>query len=358
MPAVESGANPKPTPPAVPQVGSGAEPNATPAPRRFALVGGTVVGVGRRDITVQGANIEAVGQAEAAIERIDVSGSYLAPAFIDAHVHLTYFRAAEALLSRGVAAAVDLAAPLDSLTLSVAPLTLLQSGPMVTAIGGYPTASWGSAGYGLEVASREAAEAAVDQLFKAGAAIIKVPFTGEPTLSDEIASAVVARAHAHELKVVAHALSSAEAERAANAGVDLFAHTPTGALTETTLAAFSSRAVVSTLAAFGGSAQTVANLKALRARGTTVLYGTDLGNTRDAGIQASEIELLELSGLDGSAILEAGTSAPARYFGLSSLGELAVGKRAAILVLAEDPQAEPKTLAAPRAVYIDGQIRR
>ena len=47
-------------------------------------------------------------------------------------------------------------------------------------------------------------------------------------------------------------------------------------------------AVVSTLAAFGGSPAAVDNLRRLHAAGATVLYGTDLGNTRDAGPSAEE----------------------------------------------------------------------
>ena len=99
------------------------------------------------------------------------------------------------------------------------------------------------------------------------------------------------------------------------------------------------------------------NLRALRARGATVLYGTDLGNTRDAGIQAAELSLLEQAGLSGGAILEAGTQAPARYFGFSGLGELRVGKRASILVLAADPLTTPQTLVTPLSVYIDGRLQ-
>ena len=326
----------------------------TPGATHFALVGGTVVGIGSADVTILGAEIEAVGTAEPGIERVDVNGRFLVPAFIDSHVHLAYYSVAAELVSRGVIAAVDLAAPIETLGVPSAPLTLLPSGPMLTAVGGYPVTSWGAGGYGLEIATPEQAEAAVDRLFEAGAAVIKMPFTGEPTLDDATAKAVADRAHAHGLKVFAHALGAADAARAATAGVDVFAHTPTETLDAPTVAAFASRAVVSTLATFGG-AQSLANFGALRAAGATVLYGTDLGNSRDAGIQLAEIEQLLQAGLDGAAILEAGTRAPARYFGLGELGEIAVGKRACLLVLEQDPLADPRTLARPLIVYVDGQ---
>ncbi len=328
-----------------------------PSARHFALVGGTVVGVGRVDVTIRDAQVEAVGAAAEGVERVDVSGRFLAPAFIDSHVHLSYYPVGAQLLARGVVAAVDLAAPLDAFSVDVQPLTLLASGPMLTAVSGYPTQSWGSDGYGLEVASAAEAEAAVDALVKDGAALIKTPFTSAPTLADDVVAALVARTHEHGLKVFAHALAASDAQRAAAAGVDVLAHTPVEVLDAATIQAFSGRAVISTLSAFGGSAVTVQNLRDLRAAGARVLYGTDLGNSRDAGIQAAEILLLQQAGLDGAAILASGTSVPAEYLGLQGLGAIAPGKRAALLVLAQDPLENPETLAEPVQVYVDGRAQ-
>ena len=49
------------------------------------------------------------------------------------------------------------------------------------------------------------------------------------------------------------------------------------------------------------------------AAGATVLYGTDFGNTSHLGVDPAEIAALQAAGLDGAAILAAGTSAPAGY---------------------------------------------
>jgi imidazolonepropionase-like amidohydrolase len=92
----------------------------------------------------------------------------------------------------------------------------------------------------------------------------------------------------------------------------------------------------------------------LNERGATVLYGTDFGNTRAAGIQAAELEALQLAGLDGAAIIAMGTTEPARFWGFSELGSLSVGARASFLVLDANPAEDPLTLSRPRAVYIDG----
>jgi imidazolonepropionase-like amidohydrolase len=135
------------------------------------------------------------------------------------------------------------------------------------------------------------------------------------------------------------------------------AHTPVEPLTEYTLASWSDRVIVSTLSAFGGSSGAVANLRTLHARGATVLYGTDLGNTRQTGVQRREIELLMEAGLDGRAIIESGTSAPAAYWGVGELGALAPGKEASLMVLAENPYQNPLTLASPVAVLIRGEWR-
>ena len=57
-------------------------------------------------------------------------------------------------------------------------LTVLASGPMVTAIDGYPTQSWGRDGYGLEVTGIQEAIEAVQYLHGLGAKVIKLPING------------------------------------------------------------------------------------------------------------------------------------------------------------------------------------
>ena len=115
--------------------------------------------------------------------------------------------------------------------------------------------------------------------------------------------------------------------------------------------------MITTLAAFGGGSATVANLAALRARGTIVLYGTDFGNRRTAGIDAAELALMSAAGMDGAAILAAGTQVPAEYWGFSELGRIAPGKAADLLVLDADPLVDPLTLARPLAVVYRGGFR-
>lgn len=335
----------------------GSDTAGQPAGEGWVLAGGTVVGLGLADVEIRDGRIAAVGAVDPALPTVDVSGHWLAPAFIDSHVHLVYLPQPVEMAQGGIAAVVDLAAPLSVFDADWAPLQSVRSGPMVTAQGGYPTTGWGANGYGWECADADQAVVAVEELHGFGAGVIKLPVTGGSQLDDDALAAAAARAHALGLPVASHALGDSEVQRAAAAGVDVLAHTPTGALGSDALAAWSDRAVISTLRAFGSGSTAVSNLQALHEAGATVLYGTDFGNSRTAGIDGAELAVLQEAGLDGAAILAAGTSAPAAFWGLDSLGSVDVGKAASLLVLSADPLVDPLILATPAAVYLDG-LRR
>lgn len=343
------------------------DPSA-PVPRGpalpFVLRGGTVLGPGgaiAADVEVRAGVIVRVGEGASPSTRVvDVAGRWIVPAFIDSHVHLAYLPEGEALADNGIAGAVDMAAPESFLASPHAPLRVLASGPMITAVGGYPTQGWGRNGYGLECTDAAAAVAGVDRLVAAGAKLVKLPVTGDgqDQLTDDVLAAVVAEAHRLGVKVASHALGDEDAARAAAAGVDVLAHTPTEALSTSTITAWAGRTVVSTLAAFGDASTSRANLAALSAGGAQVLYGTDFGNAREAGINADELRGLTGAGFDGGALLAAGTWDAAAYWGFDDLGTVATGKAASFLVLDADPRVDPSTLSTPRAVYIDGRARK
>ncbi len=307
------------------------------------------------DVLVVDGLITAIGPDLAGEGAVRGEGLFLAPAFIDSHVHLAYLPQSAELAAGGVAAAIDLAAPLDFLAQEHGALRVLASGPMITAEGGYPTRSWGAAGYGLECADAAQAAEAVQSLHAQGARLLKLPVTSAPVLSEEALRAAVEAAHGLGLPVLSHALSDSEAALARAVGVDLLAHTPTEPLSEPTLSAWAEGAVVSTLRAFGGSADTVENLRALRAAGATVLYGTDFGNTRTPGIDLAELELLVQAGLSPAEVLAAGTSVPASTWGLSELGAVEVGKAASFLLLREDPRRQVEAWASVEGVWIGGE---
>jgi hypothetical protein len=302
----------------------------------------------------QAVRVELAGERIAALApaagAAPAAGVHLWPPIVDSHVHLTYWPVADRVAASGIAAAVDLAAPEVR---SSAALRVIASGPMLTRPGGYPLESWGSDGYGIGCADAAAVTAAVDQLAAQKAGVIKLALD-EAGLDPALIPAAVAAAHARGLRVAVHAMSDRSARLAADAGADLLAHTPAEPLAPGTIAAWRGRAVISTLAAFGGGPAAVANLRALRAAGATVLYGTDLGNLRDAGPSAAELALLRAAGLDDAAITDAMTTAPARYWKLP-FGALAAGDEASLLVLDRDPRIDATALLSPRAVWLRGR---
>jgi imidazolonepropionase-like amidohydrolase len=315
------------------------------------------------ELVIAGGRIVA-GPAPSGAEVVELTGKVLVPAFIDSHVHLAYQPSAEAALpAGGVVAVVDLAAPVAFLGRvkggALGPLHVIAGGPMLTgAPDGYPLASWGKDGYGLACGDPRCATGAVGELVDHGARVIKVAVGKPPVLDDRALLALVEAAHARKVRVAAHALRRLDADRAAAAGADLLAHTPVEALPPESIAAWRGRAVISTLEAFGAEPAAIANLAALRKAGTRVLYGTDLGNSQTERIDGAEIDRLVAAGMDGLAVLEAGTRAPARYWGWDELGGLEVGKEASLLVLDVSPQADPQALARPARVMIRGAWTR
>ena len=311
----------------------------------------TVPGVGTVDLFIDNGRFGEPGVVNPDGPDVrDMEGTWVVPAFIDSHVHLAYLDVGQELTRNGVAAAIDLAAPLDTIS-AQQPLRVLWSGPMITAEGGYPTQGWGSNGYGLEVSGPDAARAAVQNLHGLGVSVIKLSLTSSPSLSSNSVHAAVDEAHDLGLKVATHALSDDKVRLASEAGVDLLAHTPTGSLSPSTVESWSSGAVVSTVHAFSGRA----NLKALIDAGATLLYGTDLGNTRYAGIDPEEISGLMATGFTPQQILTAGTSAPADFWGLDELGSVEAGKAASFLVLDRDPLEDPLAVTEPIEVWMDGE---
>ena len=336
---------------------------------RVTLTGANIIGHGQATLTIKDGRIETISDSPASNNGnvINLEGRFIVPAFIDSHVHLGFGYSAEQLIQGGIAAVVDLAAPLSYLARDYDPLTTLFAGPMITAIHGYPTQSWGGDGYGLETSGVDGVRAAVNFLHASGARVIKIPVgdtTGagaisgmkenKSTLNDEQLKAIVEQAHLHGLKVAAHAITDSAAMRAAKAGADALAHTPTVTLSDTTIKAWSTRVLISTLAVFKTVPVAVDNLRRLSEAGTTILYGTDLGATTIPAINLEELQLLQKAGLDGDAILASITEAPAKFWGFEGFGRIRVGSRANLLILDADPRQDLSALTRPLAIYSNG----
>jgi len=330
---------------------------AAPPTGPIVLSGAEIIGIGVSDVRIEDGRIVAVGEVDpTGATVLSHEGQFIVPAFVDAHVHLAYLERAPQMAAGGVGAVVDWASPVEWLDPPLTELQRVASGPMITATSGYPTTSWGRDGYGAECTDPASCVAQVEQLLSRGAGVIKLPITAGPTLDDASLTAVITAAHDRGLQVGTHAMSDADVARAGRLGIDILVHTPTEPLSAQTVSLWSGRAVISTLDAFGSSPAAIDNLRRLREAGTTVIYGTDFGNSRTPGIQLAELEALGAAGLDGAAILAAGTTIPAERFGFS-LG-IEVGKPASLLVLDADPRLDPGSLARPVRVLLGSDLNR
>ena len=239
---------------------------------------------------------------------------------VDSHVHLTYYPVAQQLAEHGVGAAVDLACPERALGTKY-PLPVIQAGPMLTRPGGYPLDSWGADGYGIGCADRDCLLTAIDRFAKKGARVIKIALD-DNGLDPTLAQFATRRAHALGLKVAVHALSDASARKAAEIDADVLAHTPLELLAQKTIDAWATpkgkRAVISTLAAFGGTDEAIDNLRRFHDAGVTILYGTDLGNLRVDGPSQDEIAMMRSAGMTSDEITAAMTTVPWRFWGFGA----------------------------------------
>lgn len=301
--------------------------------------------------------------------------TWVGPGIVDAHVHLAFGPAEEALRG-GVVGVRDLGAPRgDALRRrtghrrpAVGVPFVAVSGPILTATGGYPSRSWGAAGFASFLTTPAQARLAVRGLAGDGVDLVKVavergPDGAWPVPSTAVLRAVVDAAHGAGLKVVAHALTAEAVTRVLDAGVDELAHTPVEALPEALVerVAAAGIPVVSTLQTFfsGGEGRVAAaNAVALHRAGVPLVYGTDLGNggTR-TGVDPRELDRLADAGLGRLGALRAATVGSAAVAGIRlRTGLLEQGRPAAAVLLNSDPLVEPGVWRRPRAVVCDGRL--
>ncbi|MGV3731898.1 MAG: amidohydrolase family protein [Microcella sp.] len=261
----------------------------------------------------------AAGPADGPADVVDIPGVLL-PGFTDHHVHLQLLPpdARTALAAGGLSRVVDLGGDPDVLAALAEPdafgVAVEFAGAFLTAPGGYPSdRAWAPAGAVRQVASADDAELAVAEQLAAGASRIKIALHADagPVWSDALLADVVAEARALDLPVVAHVEGLGQAARAIAAGVDVLAHTP---FSEVLPAPAIEQAVaqgqrwVSTLAIHEPDARAVAleNVRAFRAAGGELLYGTDLGNgAQPLGLNPAEPAAPADADLDETAVLRA-----------------------------------------------------
>jgi imidazolonepropionase-like amidohydrolase len=294
---------------------------------------------------------------------------WVGPGIVDAHVHLG-FGGPELALAGGVVGVRDLGAPLERALewrSSERPMVAV-AGPVLTSPDGYPSQSWGAAGFAAFAGSVEAAASVVKELAASGVDLVKValePGAGWPVPQPPVVRALVEAAHDAGLPVTAHALSVEMVIRALDAGVDELAHTPVQRLPEPLVHRIAGAGipVVSTLQTFFSAGQgraAAANAADLHRAGVSLVYGTDLGNggTRP-GADPRELDRLADAGLGRLGALRAATETAAAAPGMRcGTGRIEVGRPAALVLLSGDPLVEPHVWRHPLAVLAGGRLTR
>jgi imidazolonepropionase-like amidohydrolase len=183
---------------------------------------------------------------------------------------------------------------------------------------------------------------------------------------------LVEEAHAHGLRVAAHAQSRDSIEIAFRAGVDTIEHATFAARPHATLdeklveeIAAAGRPVIPTVnnywltvgVPWAPADIALANLRRLYDLGVPLIAGTDMGlNTTTPGLYAEGLMVFAEIGMDPRDILAAATHRAADAIGLSGqAGEISPGRPADLTGLDGDPLADPGAYRRVRYVMKGGQ---
>ncbi|MFI6996949.1 amidohydrolase family protein [Nocardia sp. NPDC050175] len=311
-------------------------------------------------------------------ERVDGQGAILLPGLIDAHVHLAGTESLDQLAAHGVTTALDMTTfppeRLAALRNRLGTTDIRSAGTPIIGDGGAHVRIPGLAEHAV-IHGPEQAEAMVAERAAAGSDYIKLvleaPGDGGP--DEAAAKAVVAAAHAKDLRVVAHAASLGAYTLALDAGVDIITHIPSdGQLPSEDVRRMAAerRVAAPTLVmmqgiatALGrlGFADSLASVATLHTAGVPILAGSDANTEQGVPFQPPygdslhrELELLVTAGLTPAEALLAATSLPAQYFGLSDRGTIAPGMRADLVLIHGDPLADIHATRAIERVWCGG----
>ena len=334
--------------------------------------GGTIVVRGGRIIAVNAP--KAGWRPPAGAKVIELDSRTVLPGLIDAHVHLTLAGApdsnARATLRAGFTTVMDLgSSDGGGVRLRDAIASGRVEGPRVIAAGSWIGIMGGVCEFGgATVHDAAEAKARARSDLDRGADVLKVCVTGWPKdavtfpdsveLKGDALEAVMAVARAAGRPVFAHAIGRAGALLAARDGVRALAHTPIVDSAGAAALARSGIRVISTLASLGsrpGGKEVRQSFRLLREAGVPVVLGTDAGVLAH-GSNASELLALAEAGLTPADALRAATVEAAALLGLSDVGEIAVGKRADLVVVEGDPLSDLHTLERPAMVVQSGRV--
>jgi imidazolonepropionase-like amidohydrolase len=351
---------------------------------------------------------------------VDLRGKTVIPALIDAHSHLGYtdVRSGDTAASHytsvnlldhlrryayyGIAATLSLgldrgdlpyqlrAAPADGAAL------FLTAGRGIAMPNAGPNALyWRDAAYG--VTTEEQARAAVRELAAKKVDIVKIWVDDRnrtvTPLPPALYRPIIAEAHAHGLRVVAHVYYLADAKELLRAGVDGFAHGIRDLeVDDEIMGLFRSRPQVFVIPNLPDTAPSLADLqwlgetlpasqiealtrtalaspprpklfdvqarslKKLASAGVPIALGTDAGTGAPYGWSAhAELSDMVAAGMTPAQALTAATATSARVLRLDQLGTMAAGKSADFVVLDANPLDDIGNTRRIAEVYVRGR---
>jgi Amidohydrolase family len=351
--------------------------------------------------------------------RINLGDSTILPGFIESHAHVTFQNVRKQnVLEHGITTVQDTGGPLLAPQGGNGALRLLSAGPIIQAAAGTDpgAADPAATGYPLNifapgdlvggtnkiaiaVSSQAQAEAVVDQLVAGGASAIKislepggedgapwmqphnhgdvVPATPWPMLPLETVEAIVARAHLHGKRVIAHVGEPVGFERAVIGLVDELAHMPCAPIPEELI-----HEAIDSGITFVTTMDTLSSCHLGIHENTHVLshhmdpdplepgnlpkiiYGSEIGHDNVPwGINGEEMHLM-LHNLSGAAIdfndvmnvFRSATSQAGERMGIPGLGTLNVNAPADIIAVKGNPFERFKILEYPDMVISGGKM--
>ena len=292
---------------------------------------------------------------------IDGKGGFLMPGLIDSHTHLTWKANVKKSVQCGVTS-----------TFSISSTAKVKQLPDSTRIFSTHDRALGSCTDARAFVAEEAAH---------GAAYVKiivedVPRMAKTTITQDVMNVIVEESHKRGLLVATHAVSVPTLQMAIDAGTDIYIHVPLEAeMTEEMAAriAQNGRACVPTLAMMKGFADipiygykkedykhSENNVRMLHEAGVPLLVGTDASNViflpkvRFGSDMHKEMRLMSGAGLTPAEILAGATSLAAKAFGVDSIGTLAVGGHADLILIDGAPDQDIADTSKIRKVWIGG----
>ncbi|MBX3616164.1 amidohydrolase family protein [Nitrosomonas sp.] len=352
-------------------------------------------------VLIEGNKIKQVGTlaelSSSCANQLDLGDSTILPGFIESHAHITFQNVnKDTVLKHGITTVQDTGGPLMAVEGGQGTLRLLSVGPIIQAVGGYPLNIFGGGDGGLDqigihVASVAEAEQVVTDLVTGGATAIKValepggesgapwmqphdgpvPATPWPMISQDIANAIVAKAHALGKRVLVHVGENTGFERALNAGVDEFAHIPCAEISEDLLQRAVDQGVtfVTTIDTLASCVDTAtgkgihSNTMSLASKGAKFIYGSEIGHDNVPwGINGEELHaMLHLTSgesidfTDVVNVIKAATSKAGEHLGLAPLGTLTPDAPADVIAVKGNPFEKFKILEYPDLVLSGGR---